>query len=549
METAFALSLLDALLPVPPFPGARPQLVFRPARIEREPDLAQARALIAAMRAARLGGSSWGARPAMPGTGLRVLRLGRGASAPAGDADFIWRDRPVLDPWPVLEAASVLRVAGDEASAVLAAIAGVSVEPVGPSVTAHLAALAPGTRAHDDALASLIAQLLAQADCHDPMIGDALDPLEYAGMAARWRALIDDNRALVAAFGFARWKRHTAAPMLWGGHEGGVPFLRAGRGVIAALPDRAAVAVWKARIASRSLAALEGAPLSIHEVEDGFIRSVGLGANCVPPLSLIVDDLGVHYDPSRPSRHEAMLAAGSLDEALLARARALRARIVASGISKYGVGGQSMERRGGDRRHLLVVGQVEDDRSVRFGCRSGVRTNAALLAAVRAAHPEAWIVYRPHPDIEAGHRPGRIAPALLAELADEVAADAPISALIAMADEIHVMTSLAGFEALIHGKAVTTWGSPFYAGWGLTTDLAPGWSHRRGIRTLDELIAVTLLVYPRYVDPVSGLPCEAERLVDRLVSGMLPAEGWLVRLRTWQGRARRALAGVVDRLS
>ena len=37
------------------------------------------------------------------------------------------------------------------------------------------------------------------------------------------------------------------------------------------------------------LAACEASPHPVHEVEDGFIRSVGLGADCVPPLSIIVD--------------------------------------------------------------------------------------------------------------------------------------------------------------------------------------------------------------------------------------------------------------------
>jgi capsular polysaccharide export protein len=45
--------------------------------------------------------------------------------------------------------------------------------------------------------------------------------------------------------------------------------------------------------------------------------------------------------------------------------------------------------------------------------------------------------------------------------------------LIAMADELHVNSSLAGFEALLRGKPVTVHGVPFYAGWGLTTDRGP----------------------------------------------------------------------------
>ena len=38
-------------------------------------------------------------------------------------------------------------------------------------------------------------------------------------------------------------------------------------------------------------------------------------------------------------------------------------------------------------------------------------------------------------------------------------------------DRVVCMTSLMGFEALLRGIPVTTFGRPFYAGWGLTRDL------------------------------------------------------------------------------
>jgi capsular polysaccharide export protein len=413
-------------------------------------------------------------------------------------------------------------------------------------VLAELAGLMPGSGEHEAVLVDLLSMLLARVDCHDPLTGRHVTPIELTERFGSWRVLIDDNRPIAAAFGFARWKQVTVAPMLWGGQSHRSFFSRAHAAAIAALPAGSTVAVWKARIDEVPLAHLEGGSAIICEVEDGFIRSVGLGANCVPPYSIIVDPLGVHYDPARPSALETILAAGIHDPVLLERARALRERIVASGISKYGVGAGTIARSGGQRRHVLVVGQVEDDRSVRFGS-GAIRTNAALLAAVRAAMPAAWIIYRPHPDIEAGHRPGHIPAEQLARLADQVEADSAISALIATVDEVHVMTSLAGFEALLHGKAVTTWGAPFYAGWGLTTDHAPGWSCRRGSRTLDELIAATLFLYPRYVDPVSGLPCPVETLVERLIAGELPEDGWLVRFRKWHGRGKQMMARLLER--
>ena len=90
-------------------------------------------------------------------------------------------------------------------------------------------------------------------------------------------------------------------------------------------------------------------------------------------------------------------------------------------------------------------------------------------------------------------------------------------------------------------KDVTTHGVPFYAGWGLTRDLGPVPARRTAKRSLDELVAATLLLYPRYLDPVSGLPCPAETVVDRLTGQERQPAGALVRLRRLQGRLRRRL--------
>jgi capsular polysaccharide export protein len=240
-----------------------------------------------------------------------------------------------------------------------------------------------------------------------------------------------------------------------------------------------------------------------------------------------------------------MLASGDFSSDDLARARHLREWLVREGISKYSVGGgAALPRQGGDRRHILVVGQVEDDRSVQFG-GGAVKSNLELLRRVRACEPDTWLVYRPHPDVEAGHRRGAIPVRLALDLADAIDPGSPISALIAMVDEVHVITSLAGFEALLQGKAVTTHGTPFFAGWALTRDLGTP-SPRRGIaRSIDELVAAVLLRYPRYLDPVTNLPGTAEMLVMRLLSGVQRQNDALVPMRRLVGWAKRAVAQFV----
>jgi capsular polysaccharide export protein len=62
---------------------------------------------------------------------------------------------------------------------------------------------------------------------------------------------------------------------------------------------------------------------------------------------------------------------------------------------------------------------------------------------------------------------------------------------------------------------VATYGAPFYAGWGLTEDRVSLPRRTRRL-TLDELVAGALILYPAYVDPVTGLACDAETAVWRL---------------------------------
>ncbi|MDO6749388.1 capsular polysaccharide export protein, LipB/KpsS family, partial [Gilvimarinus sp. 1_MG-2023] len=86
-----------------------------------------------------------------------------------------------------------------------------------------------------------------------------------------------------------------------------------------------------------------------------------------------------------------------------AQARQLRKTIVANRISKYNLTGQDWQPAcrscsGQPRRVVLVPGQVESDASIRMGAGS-IKTNQGLLQAARAAEPDAWLVYKPHPDV------------------------------------------------------------------------------------------------------------------------------------------------------
>jgi capsular polysaccharide export protein len=156
---------------------------------------------------------------------------------------------------------------------------------------------------------------------------------------------------------------------------------------------------------------------------------------------------------------------------------------------------------------------------------------------VRAANPDAAILYKPHPDVEAGHRKGAIPDGLAGEFADNVVRNISTAALLDEVDELHTLTSLAGFEALLRHRRVVAYGRPFYSGWGLTHDIVP-FSRGRRLR-LEELVAGALILYPRYIDPVTGLPCPPEIVIERLGNPKLWRPGPLVFFRRMQGLAIR----------
>lgn len=256
---------------------------------------------------------------------------------------------------------------------------------------------------------------------------------------------------------------------------------------------------------------------SVVRVEDGFLRSSGLGAAFAEPLSWVFDRGGAHYDAKSRSHIEELLATVTVGEPLLQRARALRERIVESGLTKYNVPVAPWPGRAdavaSGRRVVLAIGQVAGDAAIR-AIDTPVCSNDALLRAVREEAPDAWIVYKRHPDVVAGLRAGDDAEAC--RIADDVVGDVALDTLLAVADEVHVMTSLLGFEALLRGARVICHANPFYAGWDLTVDRFR-LPLRFRARSLDELVALALIVYPAYRLP-GGARCEVEEVVEHLAS-------------------------------
>lgn len=383
------------------------------------------------------------------------------------------------------------------------------------------------------------AALLLYARYRDPVGGKRLDFHGAVDRIVDWRRRDGELAGPpLACFGVSRWKE-PAVQAMFGGARRSVRLLGAARpGALKRLRPGEESVVWGMKDTPRFREAVARRGLSLRRMEDGFLRSVGLGSDLLGAGSMTLDGERLYYDGAGPNRLETILRETDFTPELRASARALRETIVARALTKYNLrpsAAPNLRAMAQGREVLLVAAQVADDAAIRLGA-GVVGANEGLLAALRAERPDAFIVYKEHPDVVSGARRGGDR-ARIAALADLVLSEGDLGALYGLIDGLHVVTSLAGFEALLRGVRVTAWGVPFYAGWGLTQDRAL--TPRRGrALDLDALTAGALILYPRYIDPLSRCPCGPHDYVEALAALRAdppppPRRSWLGRMRRW----------------
>lgn len=279
----------------------------------------------------------------------------------------------------------------------------------------------------------------------------------------------------------------------------------------------AAVAGWGLRPTTRAVRELARRHrLPYLALEDGFLRSFGTGDR-FPPLALVLDDVGIYYDSTRPSALENRL--NGPDDLLRGReADVIRARdlILAHRLSKYNhaplLAPDAL--RPDDTQRVLVVDQTAGDLSVSLG-GAGAATFRAMLAAARAENPSATVYVKTHPEAASGRKGG-----YLTQVQPDgrtVVLRQPVNplSLIERMERVYVVSSTLGFEALLAGRPVSCFGRPWYAGWGVTDDRQPC-PRRLRRRGVNELFAAAYFDYMRCLDPVT---CERGTLFDVI--------GWL----------------------
>ncbi|MFZ0614540.1 MAG: hypothetical protein WAM73_20005, partial [Desulfobacterales bacterium] len=268
-------------------------------------------------------------------------------------------------------------------------------------------------------------------------------------------------------------------------------------------------------VPARRLARKQGLPYLA--MEDGFLRSVFPGTEGAPPLAVVVDDVGIYYDATAPSRLENLLQDGGWESpALIDRATAAMAQIVAAKLSKYNHAPLPQGALPGHRRQkVLVVDQTCGDSSVSRGMADGA-TFERMLDAAAEENPAADIIVKAHPDVVSGKKRGYLFPrAQRRPRMHVLGEDLNPLAVIEKADRVYVATSQMGFEALLLKKPVECFGLPFYAGWGLTRDRQTC-PRRTRTRTLAEVFAAAYILYSRYIDPATGQPGSLEQVIEHL---------------------------------
>ncbi|MCA1404112.1 capsular biosynthesis protein [Ensifer sp. IC3342] len=303
----------------------------------------------------------------------------------------------------------------------------------------------------------------------------------------------------------------------WLGHHFGIPLGST------LSPGIDGIVSWGGRIPAKSAMAVARLRRLPHwHLEDGFLRSVGLGKDGAAPVSIIVDDRALPVDAGKASRLELLIAAaanGGWDSF----GKSIRERMLEHKLSKYNNlphKPPSIEQN--SRKRILLVDQVLGDVSVERALGSRHSFDRMLDDALASG---AQCVVRTHPDVMAGYRKGYMTEraartAGVALLADRVS----VASILDVVDEVWTVSSQVGFDALLRKMPVRCYAVPFYAGWGLTDDRAgsaaeAALARRAGARpSVDQLTAATLGLYPSYRNPKDWQPMDVFAAIDFLVA-------------------------------
>ncbi|WP_257929078.1 capsular assembly complex, KDO transferase KpsC (double domain) [Campylobacter lari] len=353
------------------------------------------------------------------------------------------------------------------------------------------------------------AAYILYSEYFNPYLNQKSDIFDTIYTLAKYKKIEQANSNTLYFLGFTLWKRWFIRPF-FKAKNNKIIFLNSLDELYKAnLNPEDKIFIWGKKYDKTLLA--KDFNNEIFLVEDGFLRSVFLGSDLTRPFSLIIDCKGLYVDPSKSSDLEDILQNHIFDESLKQRAKKLITIITQNKFSKYNGLKHEKINFNTNKKIILIPAQVEDDASMILG-GAGFDT-LKLLQSVRKANENAFMVFKPHPDVLSGNRKGLKDKNIILKYCDEIIENVSIDSAINACDEVHTITSTSGFDALLRGKKVVVYGKPFYAGWGLTSDLHEI-PRRTRVLSLEELVAGALILYPRYIHPKSKNLCEVELALD-----------------------------------
>ncbi|WP_300379276.1 hypothetical protein [Clostridium sp.] len=236
------------------------------------------------------------------------------------------------------------------------------------------------------------------------------------------------------------------------------------------------------------------ANLNFYRVEDGFIRSKGLGLDKSIPKSLIFDNSGyLYFDSIRQSNLHMLIRNTDLSIYNLERTKGIIQTLVKYNLSKYNIINKVRNIYYQDA--ILVIGQNEKDISIH---KSGAlfTTNEALLDYVIKSNPNREIIYKPHPDTIKNPKtrlsyPENLKGILVIDDLNHLFNN------ISCISEVHTISSLLGFEFLLRGIKTYCYSRTWYSGWGLTEDTYMS-KDLNLKKTIEEIFYCAYILYPTY---------------------------------------------------
>lgn len=317
----------------------------------------------------------------------------------------------------------------------------------------------------------------------NPLTGKLTDVLTVARQLARQKAQDSAFAGPVAVLGVPA-NRQAGIRHILRSRWGQLRFIQNGARELPKLAAEAGkMVVWAAAEPTGLGVQAAVAKVPLWRIEDGLLEACVSGAVEGSALSMMLN----RDDGSSGHDLEQLLAHADFDHATLQAAARFRHQLNLSQSAADIQATQSLAAS--NQLRILVPGQVGLD-------------NLKLLREVRAQFTDAWIIYLPDPATDAVEDDRQ-----LLEHVNQIAKGSGIVALYAQVDQVHTFSSITGFQALLRGVPVVTYGAPFYAGWGLTVDRV-AFEHRTRCLNIDELVAASLLLHPRYVDLYQGLPCD-----------------------------------------